>query len=167
LKLQSLLIVLIFAILIQGWAACSVDGNATILQFNSRLALDQGTFSEQSSDQFIADSIIVPNLDQASVDNPLMGEISQDLKTIQQVLQATDDISPIIEDSKQDDLRQQLESGFNQILEIQINSNEQGEFSSYFAAYSTTSDDVNSNMDNLMAANGEGWDVSWGTNPNS
>lgn len=161
-KLQPLLIIVILTMLIQGWAACSEDQSKKILQFNPRLALSSGTFSDKSLGQFILpDGMIVPNPDQTSVGIPMMGEISQDLKAILQVPLGTSDLSSAIGDSNQDEWRRQLESGFSQILEMRVESNGPGELSSEFSINQGIADDVNSNMISLMD-NGDKWDISWG-----
>jgi hypothetical protein len=162
LKLQPLLIIVILTLLIQGWAACSEDQNKKILQFNPRLALSSGTFSDKILGQFILpDGMIVPNPDQTSVGIPMMGEISQDLKAILQVPLVTSDLSSAIGDSNQDDWRRKLEGGFCQILEMRVESNDLGELSSEFSINQGIANDVNSNMNSLMDK-GENWDISWG-----
>ena len=159
-KLQAFLLIVILALLIQGWAACSEDGNETILQSNPCLAPSSGTFTEKSLCLFILpDDIIVPSSDQTLFGIPSMGKISQDLKAILQVPPASSDISSAIGDSNQDDWRRQMESSFSQILEMRVESNELGRLSSGFSTNQGIANEVNSNMISLMD-NGESRDIS-------
>jgi hypothetical protein len=162
LKLQAFLLIVMLTLLIQSWVACSEDKNGKILQFNPRLALSSDAFTEDSLGQFILpDDIIAPNSEQISVGIPSMGEINQDLKAILQVPLVGSDISSAIGDSNQDDWKRQMESGFNQILEMRVESNELGGLSSGFSTNQGIANDVNSNLISLMD-NGESGDISWG-----
>ena len=147
--------------LIQYWAACSVDQDNKIMQFNPRMALVSG-FEENSDQLILLDDPELQDLNQTTGSFPLEFEIGQDLKTILQIPPDGSDVSSAIRGSNQDDWRKQFESSFNQILEIRIESDDLGELSSKFSTDQAISNQVNSNMMSLVD-NGEGWDAIWGT----
>lgn len=162
-KLQPLSIIVILTLLIQGWAACSEDQNKKILQFNPRLESSSGTLSDKNLVQFILPDSTKLTPDQTSVGFPVISEISRDLKAILQVPLAASDLSSAIADSNQDDWRKQLESGFRQILEMRVESDDQRYLSNEIYINQRIADDVNSNM-NSLKDNGGNWEISWGMN---
>jgi hypothetical protein len=167
LKLRRFITILILTMTILGWAACAVEQNSKILQFDPLLVLGAGTSSEKDPDKLV--SLINPEIQnpyQTSGDTLQMDQIGQDLKAILQIPADTSEIPLKAINSDKDIWILQLESSFNEILEQQVSSEELEEFSYDLSMSQVITNNINSNIMNLMN-NGGSWDTSWSTDQDS
>lgn len=161
-KLQLFIIILILTMAVQGWAACAVDQNNEILQFNSRFAVGSMDLFETNLNQIRNEETAPLNFDRTSNDINLRNEICQDIAMLLQNPVAISDTTIQDDYSNQDVWKQLLENGFSRILTQKLDSSELGQISSETYLISGMIDDVNSNILSLED-NGESWDELRGT----
>ena len=152
-RVQVLLIIALATIAMQGLAACTVAPDNKILQFNSRLALGiEGQTALSSTPEMIAELVSTSQEGPLADGTSLENQVNRDLESIIKMPAASLDSQFLLEDLGRDNWEKQIESGFSQITNIDLDASNAFSESNFEGPYFQDSviAEVNSNIFSLI-----------------